>query len=221
MLLSSQTPPPAARPRAAPPTAPTRPLPGPGPRAPYPRPWPACGGAWSLQYVKGPVGPLLCPPPEPVNLQATIHVNPQSPGRLAIPACFLPLLPAHAFATFGQWRVLNLTDVSNQEGMQFLSRSTIRYKALRDSDGCIQVSGCPQFSPRWVQAAITKCRKQRDLERTENLFLTILKAGKSKTRDGQIHGDFPLCPHMPQPKPDWLVPATPATMCPVTIIVPF
>lgn len=41
MLLSSQTPPPAARPRAAPPTAPTRPLPGPGPRAPYPRPRPA------------------------------------------------------------------------------------------------------------------------------------------------------------------------------------
>ena len=79
--------------------------------------------------------------------------------------------------------------------MQFLSRSTIRYKALRGSDGCIQLSGCTQFSPRLVRAAITKCREQRDLERTENLFLTILKAGKSKTRDGQIRGDFLLCPH--------------------------
>lgn len=82
--------------------------------------------------------------------------------------------------------------------MQFLSRSTIRYKALRGSDGCIQVSGCPQFSPRLVRAAITKRREQRNLEQKikENLFLTILKAGKSKTGDRQIHGDFLLCPHM-------------------------
>ena len=28
-----------------------------------------CGRAWSLQNAKGPVGPMLCPPPEPVNLQ--------------------------------------------------------------------------------------------------------------------------------------------------------
>ena len=71
-----------------------------------------CGGAWSLQYVKGPVGPMLCSS-RAVNLQATIHVNPQSAGMLTIPACFLPLLLAHLFATFGQWWVLNLIDVNN------------------------------------------------------------------------------------------------------------
>lgn len=59
-----------------------------------------CGGAWSLQYVKGPVDPMLCSS-RAVNLQATIHVNPQSTGMLTIPACFLPLLLAHLFATFG------------------------------------------------------------------------------------------------------------------------
>ena len=50
-----------------------------------------CGRAWSLQYVKGPVGPMLCPPLEPVNLHH--HPRQSSEPRKARHPCVLPAPP--------------------------------------------------------------------------------------------------------------------------------